>query len=66
MLCHDGSPIDGLYAIGNCSASVMANSYAGGGATIGPSMVFGFIAALHACDKKQAESLVLELYLMVS
>ncbi len=57
VLRHDSSPIDGLYATGNCSASVMANSYAGGGATIGPSMVFGFIAALHVCDRKQAESL---------
>jgi 3-oxosteroid 1-dehydrogenase len=48
VLRQDGSPIEGLYATGNCSASVMGNSYAGAGATIGPSMVFGYIAALHA------------------
>jgi 3-oxosteroid 1-dehydrogenase len=48
VLRQDGSPIDGLYATGNCSAAVMGNSYAGAGATIGPSMVFGYIAALHA------------------
>jgi 3-oxosteroid 1-dehydrogenase len=48
VLRQDGSPIEGLYATGNCSAAVMGNSYAGAGATIGPSMVFGYIAAQHA------------------
>ncbi|WP_324784359.1 FAD-binding protein [Streptomyces sp. H51] len=48
VLREDGSHIEGLYATGNTSASVMANEYAGPGATIGPSMVFGYIAARHA------------------
>ena len=48
VLREDGSPIDGLYATGNCAASVMGRSYGGAGATIGPSMVFGWIAARHA------------------
>ena len=48
VLRHDGTPIDGLYATGNCSGSLMGRTYAGAGATIGPSMVFGYIAALHA------------------
>jgi len=48
VLRQDGSPIEGLYATGNCAASVMGHTYAGAGATIGPSMVFGYVAALHA------------------
>jgi 3-oxosteroid 1-dehydrogenase len=52
VLRQDGSPIEGLYATGNNSAAVMGNSYAGAGATIGPSMVFGYIAALHAVGRQ--------------
>ncbi|MEU1491615.1 FAD-binding protein [Streptomyces sp. NPDC005776] len=48
VLREDGSVISGLYATGNTSAAVMGNEYAGPGATIGPSIVFGYIAARHA------------------
>jgi 3-oxosteroid 1-dehydrogenase len=41
----DGTVVEGLYATGNVSASVMGRDYAGVGATIGPSMVFGYVAA---------------------
>lgn len=46
VLRTDGSPIDGVYACGNCSASVMGASYPGPGATLGPGMTFGYLAAL--------------------
>jgi 3-oxosteroid 1-dehydrogenase len=54
VLRADGTVIHGLYASGNTSAAVMGNDYAGAGATIGPAMVFGFIAARHAAgsDRK--------------
>ncbi|WP_300681837.1 FAD-binding protein [Nocardioides sp.] len=52
VLREDGSIIEGLYATGNASASVMANEYAGPGATIGPSMVFGYIAANDAAASR--------------
>jgi len=46
-----GAVIDGLYAVGNASAAVMGRSYAGAGATIGPAMAFGYLAANHIAAK---------------
>jgi 3-oxosteroid 1-dehydrogenase len=45
VLNKNGSVIQGLFATGYTSASVMGNAYAGPGGTIGPSMTFGYIAA---------------------
>ncbi|MBI5341146.1 MAG: FAD-binding protein [Mycolicibacterium rufum] len=50
VLRADDTVIDGLYAVGNASAAVMGRSYAGAGATIGPAMTFGFVAARHIAD----------------
>ena len=46
-LSADGSPIAGLYAVGNDMASVMGGHYPGGGITLGPAMTFGYLAACH-------------------
>ncbi|ULE31685.1 FAD-binding protein [Mycobacterium sp. IDR2000157661] len=47
VLRSDDSVVNGLYAVGNTSAAVMGRSYAGAGATIGPAMTFGYVAAKH-------------------
>lgn len=47
VLRADDSVVPGLYAVGNNSAAVMGRSYAGAGATIGPAMTFGYVAAQH-------------------
>ncbi len=44
----DGSVIEGLYACGVSTASVMGGVYPGAGCSIGPSLTFGYIAAKHA------------------
>jgi 3-oxosteroid 1-dehydrogenase len=51
VLREDGSAIDGLYAAGNSSSPVMGHTYAGPGATIGPAIVFGYLAALDIAQR---------------
>ncbi|MFT5441949.1 MAG: 3-oxosteroid 1-dehydrogenase [Myxococcota bacterium] len=45
VIKETGEVIDGLYAVGNCSAAVMGPTYPGAGGTIGPAMTFGFVVA---------------------
>jgi succinate dehydrogenase/fumarate reductase flavoprotein subunit len=44
-------PIDGLYAAGADAASVFRGTYPGPGTMIGPALVFGWRAAMHAAGK---------------
>lgn len=48
VLREDGSVIAGLYATGVSAASVMGRRYPGAGASVGPSFVWGYVAARHA------------------
>jgi 3-oxosteroid 1-dehydrogenase len=50
VLRDDGSWIEGLYATGISTASVMGRIYPGAGSSVGPSFVFGYIAAKHAAN----------------
>ena len=62
VLRADGSVIDGLYAAGNVSSAVMGHTYPGPGGTIGPALVFGYLAAediarsAESVDHREAES----------
>lgn len=53
VLRKDGSVIEGLYAAGNNTASVMGRTYPGPGSTIGPASIFGYLGALHAAQQDQ-------------
>jgi succinate dehydrogenase/fumarate reductase flavoprotein subunit len=55
VLRPDGTAIEGLYAAGNVSAAVMGHTYAGPGATIGPALVFGYLAAEDIAKRFGAE-----------
>ncbi|MEO8752184.1 MAG: FAD-dependent oxidoreductase [Casimicrobiaceae bacterium] len=47
-------PIAGLYAVGNDMQSVMGGVYTGPGITIGPGLVFGYLAGRHAAERSKA------------
>jgi len=54
VLDEQDQVIDGLYATGNTTATVMGRTYPGAGASIASSMVFGYVAARHAAGRKIA------------
>jgi 3-oxosteroid 1-dehydrogenase len=51
---EDDCVIDGLYATGNITATVMGRNYLGAGGSIANTMVFGYVAARHASGRKIA------------
>lgn len=51
VLREDGSVIEGLYASGNNTASVMGKTYPGPGSTLGPACAFSYIAMNHLAGK---------------
>ncbi|HMN46844.1 MAG TPA: FAD-dependent oxidoreductase [Povalibacter sp.] len=48
VLRPDGSVIEGLYATGTSTASVMGKVEPGAGGSVGPSFTWGYVAARHA------------------
>jgi 3-oxosteroid 1-dehydrogenase len=52
VLDQDDRPIEGLYATGNSTATVMGRHYLGPGASIANTMVFGYLAARHATSTR--------------
>jgi 3-oxosteroid 1-dehydrogenase len=54
VLRKDGSIIPGLYATGVSTASVMGRAYPGAGSSVGPSFVWGYVAAKHALSAARA------------
>lgn len=46
-------PIEGLYAVGNDMHSVFGGVYAAPGITLGPGLVFGYLAGRHAARRAQ-------------
>uniref|UniRef100_UPI0028BF5AC7 FAD-dependent oxidoreductase n=1 Tax=Citricoccus sp. TaxID=1978372 RepID=UPI0028BF5AC7 len=47
VLGWNGTPLPGLYAAGNCSATVFRDAYPGGGATIGSAVTRAYAAGRH-------------------
>lgn len=56
VLNFAGEVIQGLYAAGNASANPLGPIYPSAGGTIGPAMVFGFLAGEHAAKTNLIKS----------
>ncbi|MFC5369349.1 FAD-dependent oxidoreductase [Arcanobacterium bovis] len=52
---EDGSVIEGLYAAGNTTKSIIGHTYTAGGTSIGAALVFGHIAANEIADQLPQE-----------
>lgn len=54
VLDENGEAISGLYACGNDRNSIMGGFYPSGGITIGPALVFAYLAVEHAARSAEA------------
>jgi 3-oxosteroid 1-dehydrogenase len=55
VLRKDGSVIPGLYATGVSTASVMGRAYPGPGSSVGPSFLWGYVAAKYAAKSARVD-----------
>ena len=51
-----GQPVEGLYAVGNDQHSIMGGTYPGPGITLGPGLVFAYLAARSAVQRARVRS----------
>ena len=51
----NGNPIKGLYAAGNAAGNPLGPIYPSAGGTIGPAIVFGFLAGQHAANYSESQ-----------
>ncbi|MGC2864489.1 FAD-binding protein [Corynebacterium glutamicum] len=56
VLGWNGLPLGGLYAAGNCSATVFKDAYPGGGATIGSAITRAYAVGKHISQSFQMET----------
>lgn len=54
-LDRDNRPVPGLYAVGNDQQSIMGGTYPGPGITLGPGLVFAYLAAKDALARARGE-----------
>lgn len=54
VLRRDGTPVPGLFAVGNDAASIMGGNYPGAGITLGPALTFGYVCGMHLAQAASA------------
>jgi succinate dehydrogenase/fumarate reductase flavoprotein subunit len=55
VLDREGRAVAGLYACGNDMSSIMGGAYPGPGITLGPALVFGYLAATHIAEVRERD-----------
>jgi succinate dehydrogenase/fumarate reductase flavoprotein subunit len=57
VLKSDGEPVPRLYGAGNCIASPAGAAYWGGGSTLGPALVYGYLAGTNVAQEASRDDL---------